>query len=437
MDEDEHGAQKIRDFFVDFAGKLREIAERHAFRNDRGEAITLEKNTEALVEIANVLDDALNRAGRAEGRNGQEEKLAIATDSKGRSYVKLDRQVISGDDPVEWGEQVKSYIDEEIRKGRNVRFTGADGDILTIASDTAGKARFRNDVRMSDGRLREMNDEEYARKLRAEVHVDELAQVSSRGPKAIPDTKKHWFAKDGWNYRTAYFEDVDGVLYKATISVGRKGEVNTVYNVGKINKKREPGSSDASGSKAKRNESASATGPDVSDISISYPSGNVNEKLSLKADGDMTQLIEDVKAEEKTEALDEAARIANRTVKKYKSTISRGDVAAEIDQMIDAYQNHDDAAAEKIADGLAKKVIEQSTKTDVSHREGYEEIRRRLREKGSSLTDTQKQEAANRYGSYNDWRKSIMGSVKVKMPPHRKDAAANRYKDQYFLYIGP
>ena len=55
--------------------------------------------------------------------------------------------------------------------------------------DTAGKARFRNFVKISEGKYRLMTDEEYAVKLRAETHIDELSQVSKRGKKIVPDSK--------------------------------------------------------------------------------------------------------------------------------------------------------------------------------------------------------------------------------------------------------
>lgn len=65
----------------------------------------------------------------------------------------------------------------------------SDGDALTITEDTAGKARFRNFVKISEGKYRLMTDEEYAVKLRAETHIDELSQVSKRGKKIVPDSK--------------------------------------------------------------------------------------------------------------------------------------------------------------------------------------------------------------------------------------------------------
>ncbi|MEG0785424.1 MAG: hypothetical protein RR389_08380, partial [Christensenella sp.] len=57
-----------------------------------------------------------------------------------------------------------------------------------------------------------------------------------RGNENVPDYKNHQFAKDGFNYRVAYFEDADGQYYRATISVGKNGEINTIYNVGKMKK---------------------------------------------------------------------------------------------------------------------------------------------------------------------------------------------------------
>ncbi len=76
-----------------------------------------------------------------------------------------------------------------------------------------------------------MTDTEFAAKLRAELHIDELGQVSRRWNKTVPDTKNHAFATDGFNYRTAYFLDNDGSYYKITMSVGKQGNINTIYNV--------------------------------------------------------------------------------------------------------------------------------------------------------------------------------------------------------------
>lgn len=156
-------------------------------------------------------------------------------------YVQADRQVIKGNNPGAWQSQIKKYIDENIRHGRDVNVIASDGDILTITRDTSGKARFRNSVTLPDGTQREMTNSEYRAKLNAEGHIDEISTVSKRGKKTIPDTKDHYFAKDGFNYRTAFFQDFDGKYYKLTLSVGKNGEINTVYNIGRMNNIPNPG----------------------------------------------------------------------------------------------------------------------------------------------------------------------------------------------------
>ncbi|MEG0979481.1 MAG: hypothetical protein RSE39_05525 [Oscillospiraceae bacterium] len=151
-----------------------------------------------------------------------------------KKYVKHDRNVITGNNPQDWAKQINNYINNTIRKGEDVTVYSIDGDALTITEDTAGKAKFRNVVVLKDGSKRLMTDDEYATKLRAESHIDELSEVSIKGKNIVPDYKNHYFAKDGFNYRTAYFLDEDGTYYKLTLSVGKNGSISTVYNVGKL-----------------------------------------------------------------------------------------------------------------------------------------------------------------------------------------------------------
>ena len=160
-------------------------------------------------------------------------KYAKVTLPDGRQYVEEDRQVITGTDPKVWPKQVETHINDTIRQGRDVTVYAQDGTPLTITKDTAGKATFRNEVKRDDGSRRLMTDAEYAVKLRAEGHIDELAETSIGSGALTPDSKNHAFAKDGFQYRTAYYKDGAG-YYRLTLSVGKNGAINTVYNVGKI-----------------------------------------------------------------------------------------------------------------------------------------------------------------------------------------------------------
>ena len=203
-------------------------------------------------------------------------KHSIESTLEGKQYVKADRQVIQGNDSSKWGNQVINYINSTIRNGKNVVVYSQDGDALTISRDTAGKAAFRNQITNPDGTKRTMTDDEYAVKLRAETHIDELSKVSLKGKSTIPDSKNHSFAKDGFNYRTAYFLDADGSYYKLTISVGKNGTINTVYNIGKIKEARPP----FSGSMAVTDKTATTVTASTNNISDSDENVNGNVQFS-------------------------------------------------------------------------------------------------------------------------------------------------------------
>lgn len=182
--------------------------------------------------------------------------------------------MITGDDPQAWGKQVENYINSEIRKGKDVTFYTENGVPLTVTKDTAGKAAYWN----LDKNGKPIPVDEYALKLRIEAHIDEAAQVSrGKGTKAV-DTKAHSFAREGWNYRTAYFEDFDGKYYSFQISVGKDRKVNTIYNVNKIK-----GSGAPEWLKGTHPQNATV-GTQTSNTSISEDSENVNGKFSLSSE---------------------------------------------------------------------------------------------------------------------------------------------------------
>lgn len=201
-------------------------------------------------------------------------QYSLRTLEDGRVYVEEDRNVLSGNNPEVWKTQIQDYINNQIRNGEDVTVYAEDGEALTITSDTAGKARFRNYVTNSDGSKRIMSDSEYATKLRAESHIDELATASLGNGKTIPDTKAHAFAKDGFTYRTAYFKDKSG-YYRITISVGKNGSVNTVYNVGKIKEARFPVDKVRGAQRPRGNQ--------ASDISVSPAADSVNPDVQFSS----------------------------------------------------------------------------------------------------------------------------------------------------------
>lgn len=186
-------------------------------------------------DVKNKFENAFKQ--EYQGLDTNKTKLSIQQNNNGK-YVKADRQVITGNDSLKWETQVENYINNNIRQGKDVQVETESGDILTITKDTAGKAKFRNKITDKNGNTRYLNNKEFLSKLTAETHVDELAQISQKiNKKPIPDYKNHKFARDGFDYRSAYFEDFDGQYYKITMSVGKNGSIDTIYNIGKMDKK--------------------------------------------------------------------------------------------------------------------------------------------------------------------------------------------------------
>lgn len=83
-------------------------------------------------------------------------------------------------------------------------------------------------------------------------------------------------AKDGWNYRTAYFMDFDGKYYRTRISVALGKDGSIVYNIGEMQERSTPQINGSSGNSGAQRGNASG-------ISILTDGENVKPKFSLKA----------------------------------------------------------------------------------------------------------------------------------------------------------
>lgn len=233
--------------------------------------------------------DALRKTENTTNDGGV--KHLIKSTPDGKKYVQADRQVIFGNDPESWSDQLEDYINGKIRRSENVTLIADDGDILTLTSRTAGKI---SDNHNSDGTL--MDSEIFARKVSAGSHIDELATISMRGVRTVQDTygKHAEDALKGWNYRTAYFRDNDGEYYKLTISVQQGSDGNAVYNIGKIQKRSFPTISGSSVKNGAQSDKEAYNGI-IADKSESV---NPSEAKNIKRDAKTTSDAEFFATEE-------------------------------------------------------------------------------------------------------------------------------------------
>ena len=159
-------------------------------------------------------------------------KHSIVALDDGKVYVDASRNIIKGETVDEMRSDITRFFSDLLGDNSSLDIHTIEGDTLTITKgETADKAR--DNYQTVDGQRVKMTDEEFAVKMHIEAHIDEIAEVSKpNGGK--DDSKNHSFAKDGFTYRRAYFKDFDGQYYEVTLSIGNKGTVATVYNVGKI-----------------------------------------------------------------------------------------------------------------------------------------------------------------------------------------------------------
>jgi len=252
-----------------FTGKARDNAAMDAYGKTFGELEDIAQKWQAAFDAAErQAEKAKTAASEGDGA-----KYQIKQFPNGMKYVQADRQVLFGNDPKAWSEQLENYINGKIRNHEDVRLIAEDGDVLLLTSKSAGKLSS-----IYDNNGRTMDEKAFERKANAAAHIDELIKVSERGGKTVLDFGgRHGdMAKDGWNYRTAYFMDFDGKYYRTRISVALGKDGSIVYNIGEMQERSTPQINGSSGNSGAQRGNASAN-------SIPTEGGNVKPKFSLKA----------------------------------------------------------------------------------------------------------------------------------------------------------
>lgn len=252
-----------------FTGKARDNAAMNAYGKTFGELEDIAQKWQAAFDAAERQAEKAKTAAS----DGDGAKYQIKQFPNGMKYVQADRQVLFGNDPKAWSEQLENYINGKIRNHEDVRLIAEDGDVLLLTSKSAGKLSS-----IYDNNGRTMDEKAFERKANAAAHIDELIKVSERGGKTVLDFGgRHGdMAKDGWNYRTAYFMDFDGKYYRTRISVALGKDGSIVYNIGEMQERSTPQINGSSGNSGAQRGNASG-------ISILTDGENVKPQFSLKA----------------------------------------------------------------------------------------------------------------------------------------------------------
>ena len=234
------------------------------------------KKSETTQQAQNTEHTAVSEKTDLESDDGIKHSLVVL--DNGNVYVQASRKVINGTTVDEMRSEISAFFSDLLDGSSYIDIPTHNGDVLTITrAETADKAR--DNYKTINGKRIRMTDEEFAVKSRIESHIDEVAEVSMPKNKK-GDEKNHSFARDGFTYRKAYFQDFDGQYYEVTLSIGNNGTVATVYNVGKIKESALPSA------KILAVVGSKPLGKSLSENRIPHIPKNVNTDFSLSSDNE-------------------------------------------------------------------------------------------------------------------------------------------------------
>ena len=186
------------------------------------------------------LDDLMFEAeSKPQKEETQTQKLLIV-ENNGKPYVQADRKVLHGDDPSIWGKEIETYINEKIRKGKDVLIPTEDGHVLVLTERSAYKLTDRHESKIIAEAKGLLADQLYSVKLQAAAHIDELIRVGKFEGFKPDENNKHEndIGEDGFNYYTAFFQDTDGIRYRFAITAALNENEETAYSIGAIRKRK-------------------------------------------------------------------------------------------------------------------------------------------------------------------------------------------------------
>lgn len=127
-----------------------------------------------------------------------------------------------------------------------------------------------------------------------------------------------------------------------------------------------------------------------------------------------------------------ARKIVRDTHSRYDAASLAGDLG-QIYTYAATAENSEEALREidDVGIGLAKKVLRQSEQMDTTVSDQLTELKDYLRNTGLSLNEDQKAEAAAMYGSYNDFRRQVFGTIKLTRDGVPLDVAWVELHDAY------
>lgn len=399
-------AEKIRDFFVEFANKVREIAERYMVSQDRAEIAELLGNTEALKEIAQTFDLALR---------GAQEK---AGEAKGDGEIKTaKRRSKDADDLSKWTPDAR-FMEEIMTAAERGVFRTIMNDRKNLPAKKmpngeyvieAGRALVYTDGKLTKPRIRKIvyfytndgTDLDGAMDLWRRGEREGIEYERTRT--AIEDI----LGEEGvMVYHNDDFREVQGEDDRRTGTNGRgfgegnRGEVSADRGTRFSLKADREEKKQVREAQEEDWQQVSAGEIMVKDLKVD------KETVRRQAAGALNKGLRD-------KLNQQIGMAANRILRDTESKYGRDELKKKLHEIVKQYAAHGNVTL--AAEELAGAVIDQSVRLKQSEAaEQYADVREQLRNAHISLTETQRQEVANEYGSVDAYRKAVFGTMNVR-----------------------
>lgn len=376
-------AQKVRDFIVDFVDRLKQYAVDYAVDQDRTEILALQSREQdavgTLEQIARTFDLALESA-REKAQSGDGAAHSLRRDTFGLSkkefaqfYDKI-AEIKIEKNPQFQNAPDGSYIFDIENK---LVYTDGDWDNPTIRRVVSFD--LKNGTMLHD-----------AKSFFTELETDGADYDEIKGLLAYVYGKevvslRHQDVRDA-----AEGQDWGGTRKDA----GRTGRDNRTDLP----------------SEGKRKFSLKNESADKVDVDQTLRAGDNSVAGQTETQEQTSRAPVTV-----TETMRQwADKRAGQIIREYRSTIDADSVKADVARLVNELaENGASSDALNATVNMAKGIIEKSSRLDSALRDQYKDLRKNMRETAITLTDTQKQEAANITGSYGRYRQSLMGSFKL------------------------
>ncbi len=245
---------------------------------NRSESITIRDIYYGILDRLGLLDEkkkaqllwrrAYREAMQNKDKKSEETpkfKIVTMSDGSGRKYIHATERVIKSKNPDMWESEIMNYVNNVVRNGEDVVIPFENEESIVITERTAWKVSGKGNVK----------GDYYLVKGNAAGVIDEIVAVS-KSVDSSPPYKEHskGFAKYGFDYRTAYFMDINGKYYKIKLSVGINADGKEAYDFENIERMTFP----SPGSKA---HAETATGKSSSTPRVTQNETGVKQKNSV------------------------------------------------------------------------------------------------------------------------------------------------------------